>query len=1075
MPHFSIDAQAETVPLDGQTLYNTLAAATGTNYQLLQTSTQQLQNWEKAPGFYSTLQDIFIDHSLPDEIRYLSIIQLKNGIDKYWRKTAQNAISKDEKLRIRTRALQAGTQETSQQLNLHNGLLLAKIARIEFPQDWPDLITNLIGHLREATTPTVKSRYLKSALYTLLQIIKELSTARLQRTRTSLQQVTPELLQVIGGIYIQNVERWTSFLKGAGDDEGTALESVENSLLALKVLRRLLISGFEHPNRNSDVEQFWSIAYGHFGQFFEIVTSGQIDTNVNNMILKHLSHFSKLHVDMARTHPAAFVILPGCSTITQTYLGLIEQLGQQYRSTGTSAKVTNRENGVADDGKTMLEKLGLKGLLLVRAFVKMAYNPTHTFKYQHPQDKEERKEAVDTVKNDILTESFVTQMMELVVTKFFVFRESDLHDWQQEPEEWERREEDIADAWEFSIKSCSEKLFLDLVMYFKDLLVPRLLQVFYQFATPDKQDVFLKDSLYSAVGLAGPFLDQTLDFNAFLKTTLATESQMQQANYNILRRRIAILLGQWVPIKPAELDRKIIYQIFQTILDPTDSSNDQVVRITAGRQLRQVLDPFEFEYSDFEPFAATILGRLVTLVSEVELTETKMALLETTRVAIVKMETHISPFADAIMSMLPPLWQESEEEHLFKQQILTLVTAVISSTRNQSLKYQPLILPLIRQALEPESEMLVYLLEDALDLWAAIIQHTPTQAASTELLSLTSSIFPLLSLGTESLRQTLDIVDSYIMLSPQTVLSLEFLTPCLSSFTSLLGGTDGATTSSRQLQTIVPHLLEHLVRSLDILSSHEEKSNLLRRLLTVSISSGLLPQMLTALHECFVYHAAGSPPNRKRPIIANDVAETDYLRVLSRMLLADVALSIEAITAAAPDVNGQKSADSTMKWLLAEWFAQFDSMADAHSKKLNVLALTNLLSAPGPPRFILENLQGLLGVWTDIIVELGEDMQNGHPADVTKQGDYLVYWNDPAGNPAFDVAADDVPEEARRKEIANVDPVHNVNIRLFVADKFKDAVAGVGGEEAFTRQWLKGDEFSVDSAVLDAFLKLGLF
>jgi hypothetical protein len=33
-------------------------------------------------------QDIFIDYSLPLEIRYLSIIQLKNGIDKYWRKTA---------------------------------------------------------------------------------------------------------------------------------------------------------------------------------------------------------------------------------------------------------------------------------------------------------------------------------------------------------------------------------------------------------------------------------------------------------------------------------------------------------------------------------------------------------------------------------------------------------------------------------------------------------------------------------------------------------------------------------------------------------------------------------------------------------------------------------------------------------------------------------------------------------------------------------------------------------------------------------------------------------------------------
>lgn len=41
------------------------------------------------PDIYiDTLQSVFLDHSLPLEVRYLAIIQLKNGIDKYWRKTA---------------------------------------------------------------------------------------------------------------------------------------------------------------------------------------------------------------------------------------------------------------------------------------------------------------------------------------------------------------------------------------------------------------------------------------------------------------------------------------------------------------------------------------------------------------------------------------------------------------------------------------------------------------------------------------------------------------------------------------------------------------------------------------------------------------------------------------------------------------------------------------------------------------------------------------------------------------------------------------------------------------------------
>jgi hypothetical protein len=36
----------------------------------------------------NSAQSVFLDKSLPLEVRYLAIIQLKNGIDKYWRKTA---------------------------------------------------------------------------------------------------------------------------------------------------------------------------------------------------------------------------------------------------------------------------------------------------------------------------------------------------------------------------------------------------------------------------------------------------------------------------------------------------------------------------------------------------------------------------------------------------------------------------------------------------------------------------------------------------------------------------------------------------------------------------------------------------------------------------------------------------------------------------------------------------------------------------------------------------------------------------------------------------------------------------
>jgi len=108
-----------------------------------------------------------------------------------------------------------------------------------------------------------------------------------------------------------------------------------------------------------------------------------------------------------------------------------------------------------------------------------------------------------------------------------------------------------------------------------------------------------------------------------------------------LRRRIAIMLGQWVPVKP-ELNRPLVYQIFQHLLDRNDPLNDLVVRITAGRQLKNIVDPFEFDAERFMPYASEIIGRLMALIEEVELEETKLALLNTLSVIIVRMEHHVS-------------------------------------------------------------------------------------------------------------------------------------------------------------------------------------------------------------------------------------------------------------------------------------------------------------------------------------------------------------------------------------------------------------------------------------------------
>jgi hypothetical protein len=89
MPSFSIEAPGEAAPLTEAELVRSLTSAVSQhNPNHIMTGTAQLQQWEKNPGYYRHLQSAYIDQRLPREVRYLAILMLRNGVEKYWRKTA---------------------------------------------------------------------------------------------------------------------------------------------------------------------------------------------------------------------------------------------------------------------------------------------------------------------------------------------------------------------------------------------------------------------------------------------------------------------------------------------------------------------------------------------------------------------------------------------------------------------------------------------------------------------------------------------------------------------------------------------------------------------------------------------------------------------------------------------------------------------------------------------------------------------------------------------------------------------------------------------------------------------------
>lgn len=1059
-----IELPGEANPLTEDLLIHVLRRAASSDPQKIQTSTKQLQTWETQKHFFVHLQSAFVDRRLPLEVRYLAVIQLKNGIDKYWRKTANNAISSDDKAIVRNRLLPSGVNEGDSRLALQNALCIAKVVRFDWPSTWPDIIPELMDFLRFSPrdpNPLVLSRTLLITKH----IVKELSTGRLRSTKASLQAVAPELLNGVGTVYFDRIQQAIIGLTSGDVEEAFIQQGLEQALLAVKVTRRLAVAGYEFPNRAAEVQQLNDLATNYLKQLFQMTYGAPIavEDHTRGLLQNNMLQIAKFHMEMAQMHPVAFTLLNGPGLI-QLYWSLVSNFGESFGSKTAEVSTLDRNGDATAEGSvTAFEKVCIKGLLIIRACLKLVFSPVQTLRFSKDEKREdEKKEAIGALK-DLFTDDFIRTIMDQLVRRYFVLREQELAEWQDEEEEWARREEGEGEDLDTSIRVCAEKLFLDISINYKGLIVQPLVAAFQAIANPQNEDVLLKDSIYAAIGLAAPVVYEHVDFDAFIQNTLIVEVKKQQPAFKILRRRIAILLGQWISVKVSENSRPTVYEIFKLLLAKDDALNDQVVRITAGKQFKNIADAWEFEAAQFLPFAPDILSQLMSLIQEVELSETKLALLNTVSVLAERLEHHITPYADRIISLLPRLWDESGSEHLMKQAILAILTRLFVSMKATGVQYHSLALPIIKRAVEPGAEEAVYLLDDALDLWESIVKETPTPTSVSELnsdlISIMEYVIPTLELGSEALRKALEITESYLLLAPSIVISSPFLEKLLRALSDLLGNL------KPNASGLVTNVIEQIIKHSYIFGGEDAVRNLMRTL----ASSEIWQRVVGSLKTSWEAHQTTGPKSIHTTI--QGIVETDYFSLLAWITYITPQTLVEGILAVnegtAPSSvqdQGGTEIDRRMHWLLDEWFSHTEDISDPSRRKLMAMALTRLLDVHQP--FILSRLQNLMSMWTDVITELTEGNDD-------KSVDCLVYSAHGAtgnGVPSFETTELKSPEEDRRQALFERDPVHQVNLLQLVRETLMNCIQRCGGEENFRNGWL----VNVDQEVVTAFGALGV-
>ncbi|KAL2174760.1 armadillo-type protein [Thermothelomyces heterothallicus CBS 202.75] len=1060
MSSFAIEVPGEAAPLNQWELVKALSsAATSTDHAQRQSAGQQLQAWEPHSDYFALLQTIYLDASQDKQVRFLAIILLKNGIDKYWRQTAKHAIKPENKQAIRSRLLQGSLDEEDRTLALHNALVTAKVVRIDYPNDWPDAFSTLIETTRAANASN--PLHLRGALLLLLRIAKELGTARLRKSQTALQAVTPELVQLLGTIYTEKTAQWQDlWTKGVGD-EATVGFAVENSLTALKVLRRLVTVGYEQPHTDPMVCGFWSLSQSQFDQFLSGVGEGSwVPAPYQDAVGKHLIQFTKLHIDMSEQHPASFPVLPNSIPLVKAYWNLVKGFSDVFEKSG-GIRQTGAETagGSPKHEGPLYEKLALKGLLLLRSCLAVAHHPVQTFKYRSPEVKELEKQAVHTLKAELLTRDMLLDMVQVIISKLFIFRKSDLEAWEEDPEGWESQERIEGQAYEWAVRPCAERLLLDLLTHYKELGEPLL--AYCNLATKVDMDIITKEAAYCALGCAAAIIYQNFDFDRFLTTFLVKDAQIRAPMAKLLRRRIAILLSQWIPVRISQASRPVVYDIFRHLMNPDDEHNDEVVRITAARQLKYIAEDFEFSGESFYPYAADIFNLLVNLLKEVESDETRLALLETLRVIVSRMETHVSQFGDGIMLMLPKLWESAaSEEYMIKQSVLAIMSALVSSMRAESQRYQSVIVPLLREAMNPESALHLHLIEESVDLWKAVLTQS-SPPLNPDLTQMVQLALPLLEYDSEVANQCLDITKDYILLAPRDILGDPLRRPTLSALGKALKS------ESRDQSHVGAKSIELVVRVAEELGGVQGVSVVVQDLLETNV----LHTMLEGLHSAWEAGQTTGPKRKQSKI--STVKETAYFAILARIALADPALLVSMLTSFGSPI------DQVWSWLSTQWFANFDCMGDVEREKLSCLALTRLWELPDQQmqELVLSRLQDYLSMWTSVITELADGGAQPPPAAAAAAAageaappgppplgahDTLVWTGE---LPGYEY---DTPLDVAEREFAAKDPVHCVVTYEFVRARLADMVQRVGGEQAFEANWA----VNVDREVLAGFQRL---
>ena len=1033
--------------LSYENVLETLKNASGPTRDAEQISAEkQLKTWEICKGYHYFLQKAYSDVSQPLQMRWLAVICLKNGVDKYWRSTRMHAISPEEKVEIRNNLFNQ-LDESNKQLTIQNAHTVARICRHDFPMEWPNVFDQLVEIIQTSAgrydaTSMVRTN---NALIILNEVLKALSAVRIGRARSAMQQKMHMVFPCLVACYNDYFNKWIKEY-----DAGI----VEVDYVCLKCLWKAAVNGFKEPHHEELVRDFMQTTLMHLQLLLQQHAKTQLE-----LLERFLRCYLKMYLDLCESDVTSFMLFPCSVSILQSLKSLIVK---------EADAVYQLEDA---DGSGFWEQMVVKAFLIFKKVAAFGHKG-NSGSLLRKENGKEIQDASKIVLNQVFTPKALAELLQVMITHYLRLRPCDLEAWNLEPEQWAL--DDMQSSWEYQARPCAERFFQDLASYYKPLMSQMILEAVGSILGDANSDTLVKDSAMCIFELSTVAVSDKCNFdemlsNFFLPQAMNTSS----SDLQIIRRRVCLVINEWVSVQCSKETRNSIYKFLDELLDFNQVANDKVVRLTACIVLKHMLSDWEFRKSAFKPYLESTTTRSLTLLKQLELTESKKIVLEVISLLVERNGSLINDsIIQELLEMVPQLWQESEKtgQPILQNSLLRLLKELTNSLGPKCGRVLPLVLPLIPACCSENAQYYSLLSEDGFELWSSLLKQLPSNNQTSIPEEIFHSWFPLVLGGlrnaTEILPLILNITRSYMLFDP-------------SLFTSQTGF-DIFKVLSEYLQTMRDDSLYITSQLVEIMALHmtkyqQEQNTLVPEL----VQSGLFGSMVK-----FVLRKTETPNCEIKlsfPLLRLVMLDP---KSFIFQLLTTVIGNSEGSSASSGEFPPQVELALLFNRLMTNLVSNLRLTYDSKARKLLLLALLSFYDTTffthavesnsqfkGDTEYEIQHLDGISGVFFTLTLHFGEIMSLAtrffEEIHETPSGDCKTYHSrgtyddeelvpirnedeeeeqdgDPDNEYIREFRVPDSSEKQRFTDLVlEVDPIFNINMKSFVQSKMGQLAAGV--------------------------------